>query len=103
MKTIEYTITDELGIHARPAGMLVKEAAKFQSKIMVASPKKEVDAKRIMGVMSMGAKKGDPLTRPRKRSRRSSRQTCKRISLRPAGRWNTARPAVRLGKARGTT
>ena len=28
---------------------------------MVASPKKEVDAKRIMGVMSMGAKKGDPL------------------------------------------
>ena len=61
MKTIEYTITDELGIHARPAGMLVKEAAKFQSKIMVASPKKEVDAKRIMGVMSMGAKKWDPL------------------------------------------
>ena len=61
MKTIVYTITDELGIHARPAGMLVKEAAKFQSKIMVASPKKEVDAKRIMGVMSMGAKKGDPL------------------------------------------
>ena len=41
MKTFEYTITDELGIHARPAGMLVKEA------------------KRIMGVMSMGAKKGD--------------------------------------------
>ena len=61
MKTLEYVITDELGIHARPAGMLVKEAGKFASKIMVASPKKEVDAKRIMGVMSMGAKKGDPL------------------------------------------
>ena len=59
MKTFEYTITDELGIHARPAGMLVKEAIKFASKIMIASPKKEVDAKRIMGVMSMGAKKGD--------------------------------------------
>ena len=55
MKTFEYTITDELGIHARPAGMLVKEASKFASKIMIASPKKEVDAKRI----SMGAKKGD--------------------------------------------
>ena len=54
MKTFEYTITDELGIHARPAGMLVKEASKFASKIMIASPKKEVDAKRIMG-----AKKGD--------------------------------------------
>ena len=61
MKTLKYVITDELGIHARPAGMLVKEAGKFQSKIMVASPKKEVDAKRIMGVMSMGAKKGETL------------------------------------------
>ena len=61
MKTLEYVITDELGIHARPAGMLVKEASKFASKIMVASPKKEVDAKRIMGVMSMGAKKGETL------------------------------------------
>ena len=59
MKTFEYTITDELGIHARPAGMLVKEASKFASNIMIASPKKEVDAKRSMGVMSMGAKKGD--------------------------------------------
>ena len=58
MKTFEYTITDELGIHARPAGMLVKEASEFASKIMIASPK-EVDAKRIMGVMSLGVKKGD--------------------------------------------
>ena len=59
MKTFEYTITDEFGIHARPAGMLVKEASGFASKIMIASPKKEVDAKRIMGVMSLGVKKGD--------------------------------------------
>ena len=59
MKTIEYTITDALGIHARPAGLLVKEAGKFASKIMIASPKKEVDAKRIMGVMGLGVKCGD--------------------------------------------
>ena len=58
MKTFAYTITDEFGIHARPAGMLVKEALGFASKIMIASPKKEVDAKRIMGVMSLGVKKG---------------------------------------------
>ena len=31
MKTFEYTIKDELGIHARPAGLLVKEAKKFES------------------------------------------------------------------------
>ena len=59
MKTVEYTIKDALGIHARPAGLLVKEAGKFASKIMIASPKKEVDAKRIMGVMSLGVKCGD--------------------------------------------
>lgn len=59
MKIVEYTVTDALGIHARPAGMLVKEAAKFASDIKIASPKKEVDAKRIMGVMSLGAKQGD--------------------------------------------
>ena len=41
------------------AGLLVKEAGKFASKIMIASPKKEVDAKRIMGVMSLGVKCGD--------------------------------------------
>ena len=62
MKTIEYTIKDALGIHARPAGLLVKEAGKFASKIMIASPKKEVDAKRIMGVMGLAIKKGDVLT-----------------------------------------
>ena len=59
MKTVEYTITDALGIHARPAGMQVKEAAKFTSSIKIAGPKKEVDAKRIMGVMSLGVKQND--------------------------------------------
>ena len=62
MKIVEYTIKDALGIHARPAGLLVKEAGKFASKIMIASPKKEVDAKRIMGVMGLAIKKGDVLT-----------------------------------------
>ena len=61
MKTVEYTIQDALGIHARPAGLLVREAGKFQSKIMLASPKKEVDAKRIMGVMSLGVKCGETI------------------------------------------
>ena len=62
MKVVEYTIKDELGIHARPAGMLVKEAAQFKSDIKIAGPKKEVDAKRIMGVMGLAIKKGDVLT-----------------------------------------
>lgn len=61
MKTVEYDITDELGIHARPAGMLVKECAKFQSAIKLATPAKEVDAKRMMSVMGLGAKCGEHL------------------------------------------
>ena len=35
MRTFEYAIIDELGIHARPAGILVKEVKKFDSKIHI--------------------------------------------------------------------
>ena len=35
MTAFEYTITDSIGIHARPAGMLAKEAAKFKSKVFL--------------------------------------------------------------------
>lgn len=62
MKTISYTITDEVGIHARPAGLLVKAAMPFQSTITLTTPAKKADAKRIMAVMSLGAKKGTELT-----------------------------------------
>lgn len=62
MKEITYVITDELGIHARPAGRLVKEASEFQCNIQFGTPAKMVDAKRIMGVMGLALKKGDEIT-----------------------------------------
>jgi len=62
MVEINYVITDELGIHARPAGRLVKEAGGFQSNIQIGTPVKMVDAKRIMGVMGLALKQGDTLT-----------------------------------------
>lgn len=40
MKSFEYTIKDELGIHARPAGMLVKEAKKFASECTITKMEK---------------------------------------------------------------
>ncbi len=58
MKNFTYTITDELGIHARPAGLLVKEAAKFSSKITINGNGKSADLKRLLAVMSLGIKKG---------------------------------------------
>lgn len=62
MKEFKYVVKDELGLHARPAGLLVKEAAKFKSAITLDSGAKKADAKRIMAVMSMGVKQGVEVT-----------------------------------------
>lgn len=62
MITINYVITDELGIHARPAGKLVKAASAFPCTISIGTPQKMVDAKRIMGMMGLALKKDDELT-----------------------------------------
>ncbi len=60
MTEFTYCITDEAGIHARPAGLLVKEADKFGSDIeIVVGDEKKADAKRLFSVMSLGIKKGD--------------------------------------------
>lgn len=58
MKEFEYTITDELGIHARPAGLLVKKAAEFASTVSVDNGTKKGDAKKIMSQMMMAVKQG---------------------------------------------
>ena len=55
MKTFDYTIKDAMGIHARPAGLLVKEVGKYQSKISLTKDGKTVDAARLMAVMSRAA------------------------------------------------
>ena len=62
MKQFTYVITDEAGIHARPAGLLVKEAAKFASSTTIAKGAKKGDLKRIFGVMALGVKKGVEIT-----------------------------------------
>ena len=58
MKTFRYTITDEVGMHARPAGLLVKEAKRFVSDITIVLGEKQADAKKLMTVMALGAKRG---------------------------------------------
>lgn len=59
MQQFSYVITDEIGIHARPAGMLVKVAKIFKSKITLNGKEKTADATKLMAVMSMGIKCGD--------------------------------------------
>ena len=59
MQQFSYVITDEIGIHARPAGMLVMVAKNFKSKITLNGKEKTADATKLMAVMSMGIKCGD--------------------------------------------
>lgn len=59
MKTFDYTIKDELGIHARPAGMLAKTAKGFESVITIEKDGKKVNAQKLMMLMGLGVKRGD--------------------------------------------
>ena len=62
MKTFDYKIKDKLGIHARPAGLLVKKAGALTSSITISKDKKVVDAKRIFGIMGLSVKCGETIT-----------------------------------------
>ena len=56
------SIKNASGLHARPAGMFVKKAAEFKSTVEVIEKGKTVNAKSIMGIMSLGLGQGDELT-----------------------------------------
>lgn len=62
MKSFNYTITDPVGIHARPAGVLVKEAKKYASSVSIVKGEKKADAKKLMVLMGLGVKCGDEVT-----------------------------------------
>ena len=62
MKQFTYTISDPLGIHARPAGMLAKEAKKFASVCTITKGEQTKKLTQLMMLMSMGIKQGDAVT-----------------------------------------
>ena len=59
MKQFSYIIKDENGLHARPAGMLTKEAKKYQSAVTISCNGKSAAAGKLMAIMGMGVKRGD--------------------------------------------
>ncbi len=61
MRTFEYTIKDELGIHARPAGMLAKAAKLYESEIIISKDDKKAACTKLMAVMGLGIKCGDTI------------------------------------------
>jgi phosphocarrier protein HPr len=58
----ELTITNPLGLHARPAAQFVQTAAAFKSKVMLAGNNKTVNAKSILSVLSLGLVCGTVIT-----------------------------------------
>ena len=60
MKEFSFVIQDPAGIHARPAGVLVKQAMTFQSTVRILKGDKTGDLKRIFSVMALGAKQRRP-------------------------------------------
>ena len=62
MKEFKHVIADPLGMHARPAGMLVKAVSGYASKITIVAPNGTADAKRLMALMRLAAKQGMELT-----------------------------------------
>lgn len=61
MKSFHYVVKDEVGIHARPAGLLAKEAKKYSSKILLEKDGKTAEATRLMAVMALGVKCGEEI------------------------------------------
>jgi phosphocarrier protein HPr len=49
------TVTNRAGIHARPAAMIVQTASRFESKVMLGKDNEEINAKSIMGIITLGA------------------------------------------------
>ena len=63
MKSFDYTITDPVGIHARPAGLLAKEVKNYaDSVVSITKGEKSAKLSQLMKVMGLGVKQGDTVT-----------------------------------------
>ena len=62
MKEKKLKIINKLGLHARPASLIVQTAMQFKSVIKIEKDEFSIDAKSIMGIMMLAASKGTELT-----------------------------------------
>lgn len=60
-KTIELTVSNKMGIHARPAAMIVRVANKYGADVLVEKDDEQVNGKSIMGLMMLAAGSGSRL------------------------------------------
>ena len=61
-RSFSLEVSNKMGIHARPAAMIVRIASRFEGDIWVEKEGEKVNAKSIMGIMMLAAAKGTPLT-----------------------------------------
>ena len=58
MVSKEITVQNQVGLHARPATFFIQKANEFKSLITIAKDERKVNAKSLLGVLSMGITKG---------------------------------------------
>ncbi|MBR2483958.1 MAG: HPr family phosphocarrier protein [Oscillospiraceae bacterium] len=62
MYTQEITVTNEVGLHAKPATYFIQKANEFQSGIWVEKDERRVNAKSLLGILSLGIVQGTTVT-----------------------------------------
>ena len=62
MQEVTLTIRNKVGLHARPAAIFVQTASKFKSKVSAVKDGREVNAKSILSVLTLGAEQGAVVT-----------------------------------------
>ncbi len=62
MKSFNYVVTDPVGIHARPAGILAKQVKDYESKVVIKKGEKSAEAQKLMAVMGLCVKQNDEVT-----------------------------------------
>jgi phosphocarrier protein HPr len=56
------TITDPVGLHARPAALLVRTAGQYQARVQLTHGTKHADARSIIQLLALGVRPGSPVT-----------------------------------------
>lgn len=62
MVSFEYTIKDPMGLHARPAGVMVKQIKDVPASVTITCGTRSTDAKKLFGIMGMAVKCGETVT-----------------------------------------
>ncbi|SFO62275.1 dihydroxyacetone kinase phosphoryl donor subunit DhaM [Amycolatopsis rubida] len=55
----EFTLTNDVGLHARPAAVVVRSLADFEAEVSIRLGEQEADAHSVLALMSLGARQGD--------------------------------------------